>query len=123
VPGIKYGWPKNTLHVQGIPAFLAELADSIPTRRCAVVDGIVGMEGDGPLFGNAVESSALVVGTDLLAVDATCARVMGFDPAQIDYLSFAAWAGVGAIDESRIELVGEPLARLQRAFVRPPQLG
>lgn len=123
VPGIKYGWPKNTLHIQGIPAFLAELADSLPTRACAVVDGIVGMEGDGPLFGNAVASGTLIVGADLLAVDATCARIMGFDPTQIDYLGFAAWAGVGAIDDSKIDLVGEPLARLRRAFARPPQLG
>ena len=122
VPGIKYGWPKNTLHIQGIPAFLAELAESLPTRGCAVVDGIVGMEGDGPLFGNAVASGALVVGKDLLAVDATCARLIGFDPAQIDYLDFAAWAGVGAIDASKIELVGEPLARLRRAFEKPPTL-
>jgi uncharacterized protein (DUF362 family) len=87
------------------------------------VDGIVGMEGDGPLFGSAVASGALIVGTDLLAVDAICARVMGFDPVQIDYLNFAAWAGVGAIDESKIELVGEPLAHLQRAYARPPALG
>jgi len=123
VPGIKYGWPKNTLHIQGIPAFLAELADSLPTRACAVVDGIVGLEGDGPLFGNAVPSGVIVAGNDLLAVDATCARLMGFDPAQIDYLDFGAWAGVGAIDESKIEIVGEALARLRRQFARPPQMG
>jgi uncharacterized protein (DUF362 family) len=122
VPGIKYGWPKNTLHIQGISAFLAELADSMPTRGCAVVDGIVGMEGDGPLFGSAVASGALIVGEDLLAVDATCARLMGFDPTQIDYLDFAAWAGVGTIDQGKIELVGERLASLQRAFARPPQM-
>lgn len=122
VPGIKYGWPKNTLHVQGIPAFLAELADSLPTQTCAVVDGIVGMEGDGPLYGSAVPSGVVVVGADLVAVDATCARLMGFDPARIAYLNFAAWAGIGAIDESKIEIVGEPLARLRRAYVRPPQL-
>ena len=122
VPGIKYGWPKNTLHIQGLPAFLAELAESLPTRGCAVVDGIVGMEGDGPLFGSAVASGALIVGKDLLAVDATCARLIGFDPAQIDYLDFAAWTGVGSIDEGKIELAGEPLAKLQRAFARPPQM-
>ncbi len=122
VPGVKYGWPKNTLHIQGIPAFLAELADSLPTRACAVVDGIVGLEGDGPLFGSAVPSGVIVAGTDLLAVDATCARLMGFDPAQIDYLAFAAWAGIGAIDESRIEIVGESLVRWQRVFEKPPKL-
>lgn len=129
VPGIKYGWPKNTLHIQGIPAFLAELADSFlgdgrrTTRACAVVDGIVGLEGDGPLFGSAVPSGAIVAGTDLLAVDATCARLMGLEPAQIDYLAFAAWAGVGAIDESKIEIVGESLAWFRRKYERPPQMG
>ncbi|MBI3914007.1 MAG: DUF362 domain-containing protein [Chloroflexi bacterium] len=122
VPGIKYGWPKNTLHTQGIPAFLAELADSLSTRACAVVDGIVGMENDGPLFGNAVASGTLVVGTDLVAVDATCARLMGFEPARIEYLNFCGWAGIGAIDADRIEIVGEPLARLARAYAKPPQL-
>jgi len=123
VPGIKYGWPKNTLHIQGIPAFLAELADSLPVRACAVVDGIVGLQGDGPLFGSAASSGVIVVGNDLLAVDATCARLMGFDPRQIDYLDFAAWAGVGAIDENKIELIGEPLARLRRQYAKPPSLG
>jgi uncharacterized protein (DUF362 family) len=122
VPGIKYGWPKNTLHIQGVPAFLAELAYSLPTRRCAVVDGIVGMEGDGPLYGAPVPSGVLVVGTDLLAVDATGARLMGFDPTQIDYLAFAAWAGVGAIESSRIELVGASIANLRRTYARPPQM-
>jgi uncharacterized protein (DUF362 family) len=48
------------------------------------------MEGDGPLFGTPVASGALVAGADLLAVDATAARLMGFDLARIDYLDFAA---------------------------------
>ena len=129
VPGIKYGWPKNTLHFQGIPAVLAELADSLmsdsrrKTRACAIVDGIVGLQGDGPLFGSAVPSGIIVAGRDLLAVDATCARLMGFEPVQIDYLDFAAWAGVGVIDASKIELAGEPLTRFQRQYERPPQMG
>ena len=122
VPGIKYGWPKNTLHIQGISAFLAELADSLPTRGCAVVDGIVGMQGDGPLYGTPVASGTLIVGNDLVAVDATCARLMGFDPAEIDYLAFANWAGIGFVAENKIDLVGHPFAKLQRKFEKPPQL-
>lgn len=123
VPGIKYGWPKNTLHMQGIPAFLTELADSLPIRGVAVVDGIVGLQGDGPLFGSAVSSGVIAIGTDLVAVDATCARLMGFDPRRIDYLDFAAWAGVGSIDENKIQVVGESMARLQRQYERPPNFG
>lgn len=121
VPGIKYGWPKNTLHVKGIPAFLAELLDSLPTpQRVAVVDGIIGMQGDGPLMGSAVNVGALVVGADFLAVDATCARVMGFDPAQIDYIAFAAWAGLGQIDAGKIDVRGAALESLQKRFEPPP---
>jgi uncharacterized protein (DUF362 family) len=121
VPGIKYGWPKNTLHMKGIGEFLAEMLDSLPTpQRVAVVDGIVGMQGDGPLFGSAASVGALIVGTDFLAVDATCARLMGFDPLQIGYLTFAAWAGLGEVDVARIQIAGASLESLRRAFLAPP---
>lgn len=122
VPGIKYGWPKNTLHVQGIPAFLAELIASMPTRMCAVVDGVVGLEGDGPLYGSGVSSGVLVAGNDLVAVDATCARLIGYDPMQIDFLKLMVWSGIGIADESKIELVGEPIAKFARAYERPPKV-
>lgn len=124
VPGIKYGWPKNTLHIKGIGQFLAELLDSLPTpRRVAVVDGIIGMEGDGPLLGTALSVGALLVGTDFLAVDATCARLIGFDPAQIGSLTFAAWAGLGQIEASRIQVAGASVDSLRRPFQPPPQTG
>lgn len=124
VPGIKYGWPKNTLHFHGIPAFLAELLDSLPTAsRIALVDAVVGMQGDGPLFGSPVTVGALIAGTDFVAVDATCARLMQFDPSQIDYLAFSAWAGLGQIDSHRIALAGAPLETFQHAFESPPRVG
>ncbi len=122
VPGAKYGFPKNTLHMRGIEAFLAELLDSLPTpKRFALVDGIVGLQGDGPLFGAPVASGALVGGGDFLAVDATCARLMRLDPAAIDILTFMAWAGLGQMDANRIELRGAKLESLVRTYERAPQ--
>jgi len=121
VPGSKYGFPKNTLHIHGIEAFLAELLDSLPTpKRFALVDGIVGLQGDGPLFGSPVASGALIGGSDLLAVDSTLARLMGFDPATIEILAFMAWAGLGQLDANRIELRGAPLDALRRAYEPAP---
>ena len=55
------------------------------------------------------------MGTDPVAVDATCARLIGFDPARIDYLSKAS-EFLGNIDEGRIEHRGERLQRYQTAF-------
>lgn len=123
VPGAKYGFPKNTLHIQGIDAFLAELVDSLPTpKRFALVDGIVGLQGDGPLFGTPVPSGVLVAGTDFLSVDATCARVMGFDPAAIEVLSFMGWAGLGQLDAAKIELRGASIESLQKNYQPAPKV-
>jgi len=119
LPGIKYGWPKNLLHQNGIPASIAALYASFPFDF-AVVDGVVGMEGDGPLFGDPVPSGVLVGGRDGVAVDATCARLMGFDPRQIEHLSFMGWAGLGVTDPRRIELRGDRLPDLTRKYEHPP---
>lgn len=122
VPGIKYGFPKNTLHMQGINAFLAELLDSLPTpRRFALVDGIVGLQGDGPLFGAPVASGVLLGGQDFLAVDATAARLMGMEPHALEILTFMAWAGLGHLDENKIALRGAALSELRRIFEPAPQ--
>ncbi len=76
VPGCRYGWPKNILHVNPLPLSIMGLYQTV-RPVVAVVDGIVGMEGDGPLFGQAVRTAALIVGADPVAVDATCCRLMG----------------------------------------------
>ncbi|MEA2626373.1 MAG: hypothetical protein QOD06_2418 [Candidatus Binatota bacterium] len=49
----------------------------------AIVDGIVGGEGNGPLSADAVASGVLIAGTDPAAVDATACRLMGFDPSEL----------------------------------------
>ena len=50
VPGGVYGWPKNVLHWAGIHECIADLHALFP-RQFAIVDGIVGMEGNGPIQG------------------------------------------------------------------------
>ncbi len=119
VPGIRYGWPKNVLHQAGIAPMILDLYDTIGPQY-TIVDGIVGMEGDGPLLGSEVPSGLLVGGNDLVAVDATCARLMGFDPAGVDYLSDAQTVGLGWVDASRIEVRGGRLSDLTRQYARAP---
>jgi len=50
-----------------------------PKRYYSVVDGIVGMEGSGPMQGDPVDSGVVLIGTDPVAVDAVAATVMGLD--------------------------------------------
>ena len=82
VPGAIYGWPKNVLHWSGIEECIADLHAAYP-RKFAIVDGIVGMEGNGPIQGVPKKAGVLVAGRDPLAVDATCCRIMKIDPTQI----------------------------------------
>jgi uncharacterized protein (DUF362 family) len=119
VPGLRYGWPKNALHQAGIGPMILDLYDTLRPRY-AIVDGIVGMEGDGPMLGTAAPSGVLVGGRDLVAVDATCARLMGFDPAGADYLMDAQTVGLGWIDAGRIEVRGARLPDLARPYVHAP---
>ncbi|MCU1273790.1 MAG: hypothetical protein JWO48_1221 [Bryobacterales bacterium] len=118
VPGAVYGWPKNHLHHVGIGRAVAELYQIFP-RSFAIVDGIVGMEGNGPVQGRARACGALVMGSNLAAVDATCCRIMGIDPAKIEYLQLV--SVLGHVDADRIEQRGESIAALRTPFALLPQ--
>jgi uncharacterized protein (DUF362 family) len=116
VPGSVYGWPKNELHnvEGGISQSIVEL-NRIFRRSFAIVDGIVGMEGNGPIHGTPKAAGVLVMGSDLPSVDATCCRIMGIDPSKVEYLGMAA-DRLGVIEESRIEQRGEPIRGLRTDF-------
>jgi uncharacterized protein (DUF362 family) len=69
-------------------------------------------------MGKARHLGFIGVGTDLAAVDATCARIIGLDPARLPYLK-AAGNFLGNIDLARIEQRGESLARYATTFEIP----
>src|SRR5436190_3137503 len=113
VPGSIYGWPKNQLHQVGIDRSIAELHRLLP-RSFAIIDGIVGMEGNGPIQGVPKKAGVLVMGTDLVAVDATCCRIMGIDPELLQYIRLT--ADTGHVDAGRIEQRGEPIQAVRTEF-------
>jgi uncharacterized protein (DUF362 family) len=115
VPGSVYGWPKNELHQVGIDESIVEL-NRIFRRTFAIVDGIVGMEGNGPIQGTPKQAGVLVMGSNLPAVDATCCRIMGIDPSRVDYLRIAAERGLGVIEQAHIEQRGENIKSVSTTF-------
>jgi uncharacterized protein (DUF362 family) len=113
VPGSVYGWPKNKLHYIGIPQSVVEL-NRVFRNTFAIVDGVVGMEGNGPIQGTPKPAGVLVMGHDLVAVDATCCRIMGIDPEKVEYLRLA--ATLGHVHPGRIEQRGESIADVHTNF-------
>jgi len=105
-PGSFYGWPKNVLHTAGIDESIIDINATV-RPHFAIVDGIDGMDGNGPIMGNLKKAGILVMGRNLPAVDATCARCMGVSPGKVKHLAAAASQGLGPIRESRIYQRGE----------------
>lgn len=120
VPGAVYGWPKNLLHFRGIPQSILDLNATL-RPHFAIVDGVTAMEGDGPIMGRPRSLGLLAMGTDLVAVDATCARIIGLDPAKIPYLR-AGSDFLGHIEPARISQRGELPERFSTRFDVLPHL-
>jgi uncharacterized protein (DUF362 family) len=106
-PGTKYGWPKNLLHWKGIHRSILDICATVPIRF-VIADGIVAMEGNGPLHGTHRHLGKIVLSDDPVTADFTCARLMGLHPERVWHLERAArFLGNGAA--SRIALLAEGL--------------
>ena len=117
VPGRKYGWPKNLLHVQGIPHSIIDLQHLVKPRF-AIVDAVITMEGDGPINGVAKHLGYVILGNDLAAVDATCLRLMKLDPHDFPYIRLAGQV-VGNIEEDMIDISGPAVTAIATDYAMP----
>src|SRR5262249_2838103 len=87
---------------------------SLP-KTITIVDGILAMEGDGPIMGSPKPMGLVIVGTNCTAVDATIGRIMAIDPARISYLRLAA-NHLGPIDDDCIEQRGSRWQEVAQPF-------
>jgi uncharacterized protein (DUF362 family) len=93
---------------------LSDIAALVPVRL-SIMDGIVGMQGRGPINGYPINANLLVGGTDEVAVDATSMRLIGLDPYSSGHVRLAAERGIGAIAAEDISIDGD-LDRLKVAI-------
>jgi uncharacterized protein (DUF362 family) len=71
-----------------------------------IIDGVEGMEGNGPSAGTPVDHRIALAGEDVLAVDSLCTRLMGISPDSVGYLNYLASAGIGNVDRAKIDIIG-----------------
>lgn len=131
-PGLIYGFPKMRGYpgsgVPGLPhnpGILDEvIVDLVAVAEpdFAVVDAIIGMEKakTDEDDGIPVRLNSIIAGPDLVAVDAASAMLIGFNPADIEYLSLAAYKGLGQSDPNNIKIKGQPLEQLAVRFEKYP---
>ena len=72
----------------------------------AIIDGVVGMEGDGPVRGTPVEHGVAIASTDFLAADRLGVELMGYDYNLMKYLVWCGEAKMGEDDLTKIKIIG-----------------
>jgi uncharacterized protein (DUF362 family) len=108
---------KKAMHQEGLFDGVVDLLAAVKPRL-AVVDAIVCQEGVGPVFGKPVEMNLVLAGKDLVAVDAVCARLIGYQPREILLTVNAAARGLGVMDLEKIAIKGQKLENVKRRFLR-----
>ena len=119
LPGIKYGWPKNRLHTIGLYEAIVDVGATV-RPSFAIIDGVYGIEGNGPLFGDNKFAGVIVMSDDFLAADTVACRIMGIDPDKVKYLKLASRGAGGKLpplgNTRDIEVWGEPIASIRQDF-------
>ena len=92
--------------------------------KLAVMDGIVGMEENGPIDGPLRNIGIIAASTDSVALDAVCSSVVNYDPMEIPTTRIAAGRKLGVADMDKIEVLGEKIDDVKiRDFKRPTRGG
>src|SRR5690349_15749624 len=100
VPGSRYGWPKNILHWAGIHESILDICATV-RPNFVIADGIIAMEGDGPLNGTPRALHTILLADDPVAADAELTRLLGLNPDRVRYIQEAGQF-IGNISSSSI---------------------
>lgn len=111
---------KGKLH-KYLDEILPFLADTIRSDLI-LVDGLTCMEGNGPIIGNPVNLNILAAGTNSVAVDSICSRIMGYDPESISHIHLSSERGVGPIRLDEIKVLGDDWTQFCMDFAPPYSL-
>jgi uncharacterized protein (DUF362 family) len=105
---------KGKYHMKGISKVVVDI-NTVLHPAITVIDGFVGMEGNGPIDGTPVQMNLIIAGTDPVATDATAARIMGFNPYEITHIRKAFEKGLG---KSEAQILGEKIEAVTKQFKR-----
>lgn len=96
---------KHNYH-DDLDAVIADLAGYIKPVF-SIIDGTIGLEGNGPKSGTTRIANLVLASTDPVALDSEMARLMGFDPRQISHLVECEKRGLGIMGPDAITFIGE----------------
>jgi uncharacterized protein (DUF362 family) len=98
---------------------MVDLHKALPAHF-TILDGIIGMEGQGPHAGSRVDMNCIIASQDPVSVDAVGCAVMSIDPFEVPAIRIAHHEKLGTAQlADEIEVVGAPIEAVRRSFKRP----
>jgi uncharacterized protein (DUF362 family) len=82
----------------------------------SVLDGLEGMEGNGPVDGTGIDHKVCFASLDWLAADRVGLELMGIDPAKVGYLTYCAQMNLGNYDLKNMDIIGEAIKDHIKAY-------
>lgn len=114
--GVIPGTKKAEYHfrMQSVSDFCAMLTDlaEFVKPRLSLIDAVVGMEGDGPTFGDPVQVGALIASFSPHCADLAGSALMGLAPGEVPTLREALGRGLIPPDVHGLTILGEPVEDL-----------
>jgi len=104
------------LNIHEILVDLLRIQQEFSKQLFSVVDGTIAMDGAGPRTGIPKIKNYIVAGSDMVAVDAVVAKMMGFDPMKIGFIKIAHDEGLGNGDIDQIDIVGDSIKNVNFGF-------
>ena len=113
--GFLVGMEKHRPHYLGVPECVADVNRAL-RQDLILMDGFVGMMGDGPAAGEPANARLLMGGFDPVAIDHLAARLMGMNPQKVPMIQYALRAGLGS---DGYEVAGDPPESFHLRFEKP----
>jgi uncharacterized protein (DUF362 family) len=113
---LKRHWTHSVIHETLVD--LLTIQKEIHPGIFAVMDGVIAGDGPGPRAMRPHVANLLLASRDQVAIDATAARLMGFDPMTIKFIRLANDAKLGNGDPRCIDLVGDDMSNVNLGFHR-----
>ncbi|MCK8827012.1 DUF362 domain-containing protein [Natroniella acetigena] len=107
IPGMKkVGYHRSCPHPADFSELIVDIFELVKPDL-AVMDGIVGLEGNGPgSTGDACQIGVLLASQDLVALDAVAASYLGYTQNQVPITRIAAKRDLGSNQLQQIEIIG-----------------
>ncbi len=108
---------RRNMHTLGIQQSIVDMNMGIKPDL-TIVDGSIGQDGDGPLYGRQANLGVLLAGRDSLTIDLVACKLVDVDPKTVGHLQL----GVEQLGGRQARILGdqiEPMAQFEMPVVNP----